>query len=405
VSNPTVDTIYFYLSHSHWPTPDGRWLTQFYEDLRAAVRQRAAPTHGIGEGFMDSLPAGQSREEAIMAALASAHVFVPLYCPEYLERALSLGERASFRHRLQLAGLDVAGEHMQPVLWAPVEPSLMSLPDMERVRQLAAGVATTAPEAARTYLSVGLEEMSRLNIHWPNYRVVVNYLAQVIVDIAENVSLPPTPGLALVPVGEPLHPAATSTLDDLTTPTGTPFVITVIAPVMGGLPPLRIPDTYGYEPWMWRPFGSQLDLPVAEYAADTARGLRMPVRIVDLELAIGAFAECPGMVFLDPWLLLTDERDDLQTALAGLPDTVTVVVLADRNDAQFPDLGSRLVTHLFALLSGGPRHIVAVSDVADFLERIPGLVARTRRRFLRSRRPPDGRRRSRPWDPEPEEDQ
>jgi FxsC-like protein len=390
--------IYFYLSHAQRPRPSiNHWVKTFFDDLCSEVDRLATVGDNMGAGFVDMLPAGEERDNSVTAALHAAHVFVPMYEPVYLDRPSH--ERWVFEQRMDPTPSAVRSGHVQPVLWTPVARHANTA-DLDRALELGRGFAV--------YRQRGLEEMCRLREHWPQYRLIVGKLAIRIVDAAETSALTPTHLTTPPPV--PLD-YQLPVIDPLATDSGTPFVVAVIAPTATWIPSERLGTGYGARSIMWRPF--ERVATAAGFTATVVRGMRLPVRIVDVSVGGSPFDQAPGVILLDPWTIAFDHgRRAVLTALNALPEWVTVVLIVNRDDPQAPR-GAVLATEVAQAF---PRtaYVVTVRDAYEFEQLMPDVVDRTWRRYARTRPtfPPDGLPQRRPrlnepdmWsDQEPEED-
>jgi FxsC-like protein len=362
--------IYFYLSHLHRLRPPvNHWVKTFFDDLCAEVDKIANTGDNMATGFADLLPEGDERDAAMIAALGAAHVFVPLYTPEYVDRPSH--ERSRFEQRLETSPGASAHAHIQPVLWTPVPPH-REPNDFAQALALGRGFPV--------YQRRGLEEMCRLKDHWPQYRMVVQRLAIRIVDAAETSSLTPSAsGRPHAPLADLLPAVA----DPAPPRPDNEFVVAVIAPTLAWVPTGRARATYGARSSLWRPFERVPGGTVAGYAATVARGQGMPVRIVDFGIGIAPFEACPGVILVDPWTAAVEHgRHTLQAAFTALQDWATVVLVLNRDDPQAGRV-MELAAEVLRSLPPSVSYVVTVRDAYEFGQLIPDVVARTRRRFIR----------------------
>ena len=101
-------------------------------------------------GFFDGqVNLGADLRRTLTDALSLAHVFVPLYSPNYFRNAWALGERESFRSRLARLAVGRAERHVLPVLWMPL-PSWEDRPETIQALDTGARPPTTAPTTPTT---------------------------------------------------------------------------------------------------------------------------------------------------------------------------------------------------------------------------------------------------------------
>jgi FxsC-like protein len=122
-----------------------------------------------------------------------------------------------------------------------------------------------------------------------------------------------------------------------------PFVVAVLAPRRGEVPRGRRGELYGSQAVDWRPFGATQPMPVARHTA-VRSPMQQFARVVDYDPDAALFADSPGILLVDPWIMaLPNGRARLLRVLDALPNWALPVVLADQNDPQYLDQGSRLV--------------------------------------------------------------
>lgn len=351
-----VREAYFYLSHARPPSMAvDHWVQVFYGDLLEAVRSLAGRNVELEIGHCDLLPPGQEREVQIDHAVSSARVLVPLYTPEYLDTPPP--DRGKFRKGKIL-----------PVLWAPLPPG-RSVPDLAAALDLSRDLAEPAQ---REYALHGLSALCRLSAHSDTYQAIVQRLAERIVEAAE---LPAS------------ITAVSPQLNDIVVPgqSEISFIVAVIAPSENRIPPRRQTTCYGPRATGWRPFRNGQELPIAEYTARVAANLMMPTRIVDFAANDNRLDTSPGVILVDPWVLAhNDGRRMLRAAFDALRQWVTLVVVVDRNDAQY-ETASAYADEVTRMTAGSGGHKV-VRDVHEFEQQIGRLIVRTRRHYLN--RPP-----------------
>ncbi|MFJ6194479.1 TIR-like protein FxsC [Micromonospora sp. NPDC092111] len=354
---------YFFLSYAHSvPLSDAArpdtdyWVSRFFQDLAGAVRRRATRTGEIEAGFFDGqVSPGADLKRTLTDALSLAHVFVPLYSPNYFRNGWALGERDSFRSRLARLAPGRAERHVLPVLWMPL-PSWGDRPETTQALEL-----VHDPDERADYADNGLRALCKLSAYRRLYESVLAALADRIVTVTET---------------EPLARSRAATL------TGSPV------PDGGG--PALVVTTLTTGRARWRPYGDQHQLAVADYVAATAERLGLPTRVVELAEARDRAPRSPTVVLVDAGVGVAAAR----AALAGLPQwVVPLVIAADhaRGEPTPEEIAGTLQDARF------PR-VLPVRTIDEFERCAPLLVTEARKQFLRHGPvdPPDG-----PHDPKP----
>lgn len=293
---------YFFLSYARTPRisangPDPNlWVTKFYWALCQEIMQISRLPDGVSPGFMDQeLRVGAAWNERLAKELASCRVFVPLYSPRYFASESCGKEWAAFdlrRKHLMGRGSDLS-EVVLPAFWVPVRPT--ELPKMAHPIQF------HDPALGTKYQEHGVYGLIKLNRFRDHYKLVVDALARRIVDLAENVRLPPGTPCDFTSLPSAFVPDQTRR-----------FRIVVLAPTRDTLPPHRDQRQYGTAATDWNPYYPQYDRPIASLAADIVQSL-------GFEPELWSYAErgedllrpdgpaSPGIVLLDPWVVLMPE--------------------------------------------------------------------------------------------------
>ncbi|GAA2216622.1 TIR-like protein FxsC [Micromonospora olivasterospora] len=354
---PAGRETYFFLSYAHSvplsaaARPDtDYWVSRFFQDLATAVRARASRAGEIDAGFFDAqVSPGADLKQALTDALSLAHVFVPLYSPNYFRNAWALGERESFRSRLARLAPGRAERHLLPVLWMPL-PSWGEHPETARALELVADADERAD-----YAENGLRALCKLSAYHRQYGSVLAALADRIVTVTET---------------EPLARSRAATLTTgPVTDTGAPALLVTT------LTAARAP---------WRPYVDQHELAVADYVAATAERLGLPTRVVDLPEARARAPRSPVVVLVDAAV----GAEAAHAALAGLPQWVVPLVIAVDHGRAEPTPEAIAGTLQDARF---PR-VLPVRSIDEFERCAPLLVTEARKQFLRHGPvdPPDG---------------
>jgi hypothetical protein len=336
---------YFFLSYAPVvPQTTGpgsdKWVRTFFTDLAKAVQTKVGDTNSaMAPGFYDGVvrPGADLRIESSIA-LGMSHVFVPLYSPNYLLRQWSVGQRETFQSRLPPSG----GPNILPVNWTPI--SGPEVPDD-------LDVALRWGGDIEPYLLLGLQAMCRLKPYWTQYLLLVDRLAGLIKQVAEDAPLPVS--TLQLTVRQPDSIAENS------------FVIAVLAPDQSGAPNGR--SGYGEQGSQWSPYlDSQ---PVGAYLNDFATQLGFPSRMADLSDDRSLLREA-RLALVDPWILAgPDGRRVLSEAIQLLPSWAVVLLVYDVRDPAHAAQGSeyvRQVDELIQRLRGGrPRRACNLSEFVD----------------------------------------
>ncbi|MEE6263341.1 hypothetical protein [Plantactinospora sonchi] len=334
--------------HQPPPRPDtDHWVSRFFGRLEQEVTRRATKIskHRVSAdptpaslGFFDGrVSPGADGRRVLAEALSVAHVFVPLYSPNYFSNGWALGERESFLARLARLRPADARRHVLPVLWSPFPPG-HDRPELTEALDL-----VTDPE----YAENGLRVLSRLRAYRTQYDSILETLAARIVTVAENEPLPRSPATVLT--------SRPPTEED-----GTPLVVTVLA---------RAGTV------RWRPYAGQHELPVAEYVAATAERLGLPTRIVDFTDARDQAMECPAIVLIDGEL----GEPEIRVAVSGLPRWVVPMVIGT-DGARGTAAAERIAG---SLQDAGLPQVRPLHKVDEFERKAPLLVIEARKQFLR----------------------
>ncbi|MEU3456590.1 TIR-like protein FxsC [Micromonospora sp. NPDC006766] len=339
---------YFFLSYAHSvPLSDAArpdtdyWVSRFFQDLCTSVRGRATRVAELEAGFFDGqVNPGTDLKQTLTDALSVAHVFVPLYSPNYFRNAWALGERASFLSRLARLAAARVERHVLPVLWMPL-PSWGDHPEANRALEL----VRDADERA-DYAENGLRALCKLSTYRRQYDNILAELAERIVTVTET---------------EPLARSRAATL------TGSPIVES------GG--PALVVTALSAGSARWRPYGDQHELAVTDYVAATAERLGLPTRVVELAEARSRAPGSPVIVLVDAGVGAPTAR----TALDGLPQWVVPLVIAADHARGEPTPEAIAGT----LQDAGFSRVLPVRTVEEFERSAPLLVTEARKQFLR----------------------
>jgi hypothetical protein len=368
----TLQASYFFLSYAHSPplagTPQSShdpWIRTFFADLSTCVRRLGSQQLGIGPGFIDQeIPLDADWRTALLQALSTAEVFVPLYSPGYFAGSWPGREWACFERRLTDARVLDPLARFAPVLWIPLKPG-------ESPDGLRAAMAIGEGESA--YAENGLRAMLRLTPYHEAYLRIVERLAGMIVDLAERETISPSPAPDIDEISSPFGASSSAV-----------FAVAVASPEDSGM----------------RSFPENQDLSLPEYVATVAEQLDFAVSVTGLDQAVDQFGSTPGIILIDPRFAADNRRlDSLRHAVRGRPWVLPLIVVSPTGPPDSPsqEPGQRpaasdaeLVQRVRLALGvtstrSDPvgKAVAGVGSLEEFVMLIPFLVAEAERQFLR----------------------
>jgi FxsC-like protein len=376
-----VSVPYFFLSYAHSDPLAGNPeenpeepVETFFADLTDAVRRHAADGGENVSGFYDQkVPVGSDWKQFITKALSAAQVFVPLYSVGYLTNSWPGRELACFKRRVEVAGRRNPLHRLVPVLWAP-------LAGVEYPPELRAALESGATEP--DYADNGLRALLKLQSYRDLYQAVVDRMGAQIVEIAEQDPIEP---VEPEKVGD-IEKAASEFPADRRLPV---FNIEVAVPAAVGAGQGRDSQSYGESPEEWRPFPGQ-KLPLAEYARQLIKRFDFDVRVTVLGAEASPARKRPGIIVIDPALLLDRTgRIALEAVASTLPRWVLPLVVVAPDDERTRKLAARVIdilptaTALPAEWSSRAAH--GVKSLDAFVSLVPVLVAEAERQYFRHR--------------------
>ncbi|MGI9002598.1 MAG: TIR-like protein FxsC [Pseudonocardia sp.] len=358
--------VYFFLSYAHSAPTSERVRSDsdpsvgvFFEDLATAVAARAKPAEGMEIGFFDQqIPPGVDMKAQLSDALGAAEVFVPLYSPGYFAKSWPMREQEVFRRRLRVASAVAPEQHIVPILWTPF-PQWEQTPNVARALSVGADIAD--------YGENGLRALCMLTSYRRSYQLVLSWLADEIVKVAER---------------SPLGPSAAPDLDDVSGPVTAEagFLVAMLAPSHVVSPaPQAVKG--GENPW-WRMYAGRRIPPVAEHAGSVAERLGLETRVADFVEVEELFDRTPAIVIVDPWMVRDRRPGFLMSTFASLPKWVVPVVLDEQRGNA--GSGSAMAEEAVEALESALQVPVSrVNSVDQLNEILPTVVARARRTYLK----------------------
>ena len=361
---------YFFLSYAHSAPSASRFdaeadpsISAFFYDLQAAVLCLARPARDMRIGFFDQqIPPGTEIKTHLSHALGVAEVFVPLYSPAYFARSWPQREQAVFYKRLRAAAAAEPDRHIIPVLWNPLAPWERN-PDVLRA-------LGNQPDNT-DYWDNGLRALSMLAAYRRSYELVLWWLAEEIVTVAEQLTLGPSPAPDLDDVAVP-------------DPHEGRFLVALLGPDQATIP--DEPAGGGNRLW-WKAYTGRRFESVAEHAGIVAERLGLRTQVAEFTALEGLFDGAPAIVIVEPQILADRGVEYLQSTFAGLPAWILPVIL---DPGGGPD-STHAVERVAALIGPQRTSATKIGSVDEFDEILPTLVARARRTYLRHGQvfPPD----------------
>ena len=272
------DGPFFFLSYAHGPRdfPAGRdpdlWIAQLYDDLCEHIKSLADLAPGKKAGFMDrELQQGHEWPRRLSKALATCHVFVPLYSRRYFKSEHCGREWFAFnRRRLNYRARSARPiETIVPALWIPLRDG--------RFPEAASAVQYNSADFGPLYAEHGFYGIMKVTRWREAYEEAVYLLARRIVDAAE--------------ASPPVEPEIWTEYESLpsafggdggTGPGDKLLRLTVIAPGRDELPSGRDPAYYGENVREWNPYRQDSLRALADHAGDLARSLSYTPDVGDL---------------------------------------------------------------------------------------------------------------------------
>ncbi|GIG88536.1 TIR-like protein FxsC [Plantactinospora endophytica] len=370
---------YFFVSYAQVPPAEGGpsrsdpLVDRFFADLVAGVGRHATDaTRRIGL-YDKTLEPGRDWATAVGRALGEAEVLVALYSPRYVTGLFTRREHRSFEERIRAAHADPA-RHIQPVLWMPFPAGMP--PPADGVEDLGAEI----PE----YEAMGLgalcdvvradeaDDGDGVSEYRAAYERVVERLAQRIVEVAER---------------SPIGPSAVSgpAESDPVAPETADFVIAVFAPNAEQAPPGGDPAAYASEAVGWAPFASTRPVPIARQATYVTERLDVNATVTAVPAVRYLWQHKPAILLVDAWLA-ADRRGAaaLLALLKRMPPWVVPLAVTDRDDGTTATRAAAARAAAVAMLidAGADPAVAAAEGFDRFMDVMPTLVARARRRFF-----------------------
>jgi FxsC-like protein len=362
---------YFFLSYAHTPRQEGDlgdpdiWVKKLFRDLSTEVRRIVGLPSSARAAFMDREPrTGSEWSSQLAHALATCRVFVPLYSNRYFDSERCGKEWSAFSRRARHRMAHNAGftEAIVPALWVPVPPAALS--------EAARSVQFDHRRFGPLYSQLGFYGIIKISRYEREYEQAVCKLAQRILEVAQNVYI------------DPEQPERYGALKSVHDPAGRrkPVTrrlrITMVALAKSDLPAGRTGQYYGSAACDWNPYDSAL--PLANFAADLARGLGYQPDVGDLNEHLGALLDStqdpgPGVLIVDAWATTQAECQQTLSQIDALGTPWTQVVVPwNRQDAGTLEAEPRLRNCLEAALR--KKLVAGYVDSRDAVDGVPGMA-------------------------------
>jgi FxsC-like protein len=388
---------FFFLSYAHTPRWDpldtprdpDKWIAEFFDELCEHVSMLTDEIDlpaGSPVGFMDrEMRAGSNWPDRLAIALANCKVFVPLYSPRYFASEDCGKEWFAFEQRSirDVATRGESREAIVPAVWVPVRDA--HLPEVAR------NIQGRNPALGARYASDGLWGLIKLRRYRQEYEEAVYELAKSIVEAGHGSRLPPA-----APAEYPELESAFGHTSPVV-PSGRRIRLTVVAPDIHTLPNGRNPFHYGPRQRDWNPYRPECVIPLADHAAAVVRSLdyRTQIEVFDDasdRLISDDSADQPGLLLIDPWATLDDQRRALLARLdyLGKPWIGAAVSWNHRDDetaANADELQAGLTESLARRLAEAAKSSRAAArglrDLEQFSAELPKIVRAATRQYLK----------------------
>jgi FxsC-like protein len=380
---------YFFLSYAQGSTPvPDVWMIQLFEDLCHRITRHAhLPAAAKYVGYLDREPrAGREAPPALVQALATCRVFVPLFSRRYFESEDCGKQWFAFTRRAlnHAARGRVAARAIIPALWVPVDERHLPAP--------ARSIPFNHADLGECYAANGFYGIIKLTRHRDAYKNAVDGLAQLIVRAVEESPVDPEPVSDYSSLVSAFGPEARAM------PGGRQLRITVVAPHQGELPRERgTLYYYGHDACGWNPYAPETTRGLADHAADLARSLGYRPDVGDLkqhgrELLGSGPPSSPEVLIVDAWAATIDSYASLLRRLDAMDKPWIQVVVPwkrgdEENEAATVMLRSALRAALGHKLAEGRATssfaVRGVPTLSDFSQVLPTVIMTAARQYLR----------------------
>jgi FxsC-like protein len=372
---------YFFMSYAHVPPIEGEPLRgdslvdTFFADLEGRVKRRAQrPYRRIGL-YDKTFEPGRDWGTSVGDAFGEAQVLVALYSQRYVEGPWTMREQQAFEDRIRAANGDPAA-HVQPVLWMPFPSgtggSAASDLGADVLQYQAMGLGALCDVVRNEEPG----ETETPDEYRKAYDDILDRLAGRIVEVAEGSS---------VDTSEVPKPRAPRPVD----PQNADFVVAIFAPTADQAPANGDPEAYGSRVLDWSPFALTRSVPIVQQASNQVLRQNFTAAVT----AAGAharWARKPTILLVDAWLATDpDGTVLLEDLLKGLPSWVVLLAVVDQVDGPGRERADEALTAAVAMLSQAEAdpELAAADGLDRFMDAMPTLIARARRRFFKAMPP------------------
>lgn len=308
-ASPAATAPYFFLSYAHeahrgsGDEGEDYWVRGFFLDLCRSVEELAGPLKGAVPGFMErGRRSGEDWPSAMIRALATCRVFVPLYSSRYFVDEGCGKEWAFFACRPPRSAAQ--GAAIVPGIWDPIDLGI--LPGTAPAQQV-------RYQGSKAYESLGLYGIMKVSRYRGEYVRAVNELAGRVLASVEHYPVEDRLDVDYRTLRSAFGPAEAA----LVGPPDKRVRITVVAPRGDELPDERKNSSfYGSSALDWKPYAPVSARPIAEHAASLTRSLGYWAEVGDLghheeALLSGDARSGPQILIIDPWALLLSGSQQL----------------------------------------------------------------------------------------------
>lgn len=382
---------YFFLSYARTPKEDpedrrdpDEWVLKLYKDLRRNILQLTSAQPGEA-GFMDrEMRPGAEWPQSLAQALARCRVFVPLYSPRYFESETCGREWFAFARRaVDHAARQGASTHaIVPALWVGVNHS--------RLPEVARSIQTDHRAFGTRYSSEGFWGIMKLARYRDDYQMAVLQLAKRIVEVADQTNI-----AMADPADYQTLPSAFGHSSALG-PEYRRIQFSIAALDIHSLPNGRRQFYYGPTTHHWNPYKPECRQPIAAYTTQLTGCLGYSSAIGTLDgLSRKSWhsAASPGLVLLDPWEVVSDDRRArLRQFDTHSEEWVSVMVAWNHEDDELreaePELRKKISTSVKNMLSRIPASCriagEGIPTLSVFGDTLPKMIHAMIRRYLKS---------------------
>lgn len=360
---------WFFLSYAREDADP--YFQKFREELVEAVRVKVGGAREDVAFFdRESIGAGESFGHTIGNALATSRIFVPVYSPTYFASASCGREWTAFAQRIERGGAATPPPVILPVLWVG-EDDLSG-----RIPAVARSIQWDQAAYGEEYIELGARQLMMLGRHRDRRRILVEALADRIVDVAQAHELPELPlPFDFSTLTSAFHVSAAEDPTNGESGEGPRYVqFLFVAGKRDELMPLRQHvSAYGEQGEEWRPYHPDVEMAVRDVALEVALTERLWPEAVplgpDLIARLTAAERSNKLVaiIVDTWTLRLEQYHEFMREY-DRHNFLNCVVLIPWNEADPETMGAR--TMLQQAMQAAFMRRVQVRDTHTFIDTI-----------------------------------